>query len=88
MKYGKNVPDMPMPKSFNGRKLHFKYMRGEGFDMYGYKVPLVNGVKTDLLKECAYPLEHNSEHLNLYGNKDQIGFWWSDTPDELYYGTK
>ena len=85
MRYGKNVPDMPMPKSFNGCKMHFKYMRGEGFDMYGYKVPLVNGVKTDLLKECAYPLEHNSEHLNLYGNKDQIGFWWSDTPDELYY---
>ncbi len=85
MKYGKNVPDMPMPKSFNGHKAYIKYMKIEDFDVYGYKEPLINGVRTDLLKECAYPLEHGSRNLDLYDNKDQIGFWWSDTPDEMYY---
>ena len=85
MKYGKYVPDMPMPKTFNGHKLYFKYMKIEEFDVYGYKVPLKNGIYTDLLKECAYPLEHGSEYLDLYGNKDQIGFWWSDVKDEMYY---
>lgn len=57
----------------------------EDFDVYGYKESLMNGVNTDLLKECAYPLEHGSSHFDLYNNKDLIGFWWSDVPDEMYY---
>jgi len=84
-KSGKSIPDMPLPKSFNGHKLYFKYMKVDDFDAYGYKVPLIHGVYTDLLKECAYPLEHGSEYLDLYGNKDQIGFWWSDVKDKLFY---
>ena len=85
MKVGKKVPDMPIPETFQGHKAYFKYMKLEKFNVYGYKVPLVNGIRTDLLRECAYPLEHGSEHLDLYGNKDQIGFWWSDVANEMYY---
>ena len=85
LKGQKRIPDMPMPKTFHGHKAYFKYMKVEEFNVYGYKIPLINGIRTDLLRECAYPLEHGSEHLNLYGNKDQIGFWWSDVADEMYY---
>ena len=85
MKLGKNVPDMPMPKEFYGHKMHFKYMKIEQFEVYGYKKPLINGTNTNLLKECGYPLEYGNEFLNPNGNKDQIGFWWSDVKDKLFY---
>lgn len=80
-----SVPDMPLKKSINGHKLQLQYIRMAGFQMVGYPIPVKNGKKTDLLRECAYAFAEPCDCIDLNSQMKQIGVWWHDWEGNLFY---
>ena len=81
-----NIPEMPIPETIHGKKLFRHYVRMEDKTVYGRAITLNKSVKDiDRLYDCAYPLEYRKDLFKFRGALDQIGFWWSEAEDEMYY---
>lgn len=82
---GAKVPDVPPRKTVNGHNMYLSYVITDDITVYGEPVPAEHGINTDLLKECAYHLDHDDPRFRLHKGKDTLAFWWGDSPDEICY---
>ena len=80
-----SLPDMPPRRAVSGRRMFLNYIKTDDAQVYGFPVKAEHGIKTDLLKECAYHLDHSDQAFGKVESDVKISFWWSDTPDDMYY---
>ena len=85
LKSDRFVPDIPSRRTVYGQQMFLNYIQTEDAAVYGYPVRAEHGLNTDLLRECAYHMDHEDPHFDMVSSDVKVSFWWSDSPDDLYY---
>ena len=65
--------------------MFLNYIKTDDSVVTGYSVKAENGLKTDLLKECAYHMDHSDPAFEKIRSTEKVSFWWGDSPDTIYY---
>lgn len=85
LKGDRRIPDIPPRKDIYGKKLFLNYVKTDDSVVTGYPVKTLHGIKTDLLKECAYHMDHSDPDFDKVVYDEKVAFWWGNNAEDMYY---